>query len=48
MPRSLSALHAHSAQRAYYLDLIAFYTGLGDEEIDLILMHLSRVMSSRE
>jgi hypothetical protein len=41
------ALSARSAQRAHYLDLIAFYTGLGDEEIDLILMHLPRVASDR-
>jgi hypothetical protein len=33
---------ARSAQRAHYLDLIQIYTGLGDEEIDLILMHLPR------
>jgi hypothetical protein len=35
-------LSARSAQRAHYLDLIQIYTGLGDEEIDLILMHLPR------
>jgi hypothetical protein len=39
---------ARSAQRAHYLDLIQIYTGLGDEEIDLILMHLPRVASDTE
>jgi hypothetical protein len=45
MPRSpliLAPLSARSAQRAHYLTLIQIYTGLGDEEIDLILMHLPR------
>jgi hypothetical protein len=41
-------LSARSAQRAHYLDLIQIYTGLGDEEIDLVLMHLPRVASDRE
>jgi hypothetical protein len=43
----LSSL-ARSAQRTHYLDLIQIYTGLGDEEIDLILMHLPRVARDRE
>jgi hypothetical protein len=43
MPSPPLVLSACSAQRAHYLDLIAFYTGLGDEsDIDLILMHLPR------
>jgi hypothetical protein len=41
-PSVLSSRQARSAQRTHYLTLIAFYTGLGDEEIDLVLMHLPR------
>jgi hypothetical protein len=48
MPRSFSALRARSAQRAHYLDLIQIYTGLGDEEIDLILMHLPRTQPAAQ
>jgi hypothetical protein len=37
-----------SAQRAHYLDLIQIYTGLGDEDLDVVLMGLPRVGSDRE
>jgi hypothetical protein len=36
------ALSARSAQRAHYLDLIQIYTGLGDEDLDVVLMGLPR------
>jgi hypothetical protein len=45
-PLDLVPLSARSAQRTHYLDLIQIYTGLGDEEIDLILMHLPRTRES--
>jgi hypothetical protein len=41
-------LSARSAQRAHYLDLIQIYTGLGDEDLDVVLMGLPRVASDRE
>jgi hypothetical protein len=37
---------ARSAQRAHYLDLIQIYTGLGDEDLDVVLMGLPRTRSN--
>jgi hypothetical protein len=45
---ALSSRQARSAQRAHYLDLIQIYTGLGDEDLDVVLMGLPRVASDRE
>jgi hypothetical protein len=36
------ALQARWAERAHYLDLIQIYTGLGDEDLDVVLMGLPR------
>jgi hypothetical protein len=45
-PLVLVPLSARSAQRAHYLNLIQIYTGLGEEDLDVVLMGLPRTRSN--